>query len=270
MPSNDNSQEEGTINQDACDKYGISLTEPPVEPVEPHSRYARDDTVYGFVTEVSHDGKGTEIEIKDWGYCLENNTIELGFQNMPRSQVMEEVIKSYGLIPIVDLSGLNDDVISWNNASSSGSSSNTGGGGNMTGDGSMTWEECWEIAQTWNYAGWGSNHDPELAWKTMGTKKGHGADCYDATAWLYYVLNFKVGVPARDVVGAGNGGSGTHHVIQTKKTGDWSFPSEYDNMTTNLKVTSGMKGGDFKVSREPPSADGKIPEYRNDWYGDRS
>ena len=65
------------INQEACDKYGISLKDIPTEPVEPHSRYARDDTVYGFVTEVSHDGKGTEIEIKDWGYCLENNTIEI-------------------------------------------------------------------------------------------------------------------------------------------------------------------------------------------------
>lgn len=274
MPTNTDSDSQNsnvsTINKDACAKYGISLSEIPTEPFEPYSRYGIDDTVYGFVTEVTHDQKGTEVEIKDWGYCLENNTIELGFQNMPRSQIMEEVIKSYGLIPLVDLSGLRDDTISWNN-STSNNDSNTGGGGNMTGDGSMTWEECWEVAQTWPYGGWGSNHDPKLAWDTMGTKKGHSADCYDATAWLYYVLNFKVGVPARDVVGPGTGQSGTHHVIQTKKDGDWSFPEvEYHDMDSGLGLTSRMKGGDYKVSREPPSANGDIPQYRNDWYGNRS
>ena len=54
-----------------------------------------------------------------------------------------------------------------------------------------------------------------------------------------------------------------------QKDGDWVFPSWYDKVTTNLKVTSGMKNGDYKVSREPPT-NGKIPEYRNDWYGNRS
>ena len=266
--TNDSNNSDSPINQDACEKYGISLNELPVEPVEPYSRYNEDDTVYGFVTEVSHDNNGTEVEIKDWGYCLENNTIELGFQNMPRSQIMEEVIKSYGLVPLVDLTGLRDDEISWNNSTSN--DSNTGGGGNLTGDGSMTWEECWDIAQTWPYGGWGSNHDPELAWKTMGTQKGHSADCYDATAWLYYVLNFKVGVSARDIVGSGTGQSGTHHVIQTKKDGDWSFPSEYSNMDSGLGVTGGMKSGEYHVSREPPSSNGDIPEYKNNWYGNRS
>ena len=269
----ENTGVEVEINEDACEKYGISLSEPATEPVEPYSRYNPDDTVYGFVTEVSHDSKGTEIEIKDWGYCLEENRIELGFQNMPRSQIMEEVIKTYGLIPVVDLTDLNDDVISWNNQVSHASSSktNTGGGGNLTanGDGSMTWEQCWEIAESWSYGGNGSGHDPELAWKNMGTKKNINADCYDATAWLYYVLNFKVGVPARDIVGGGNAGSGTHHVIQVNKNGKWQFPEEYHSMTTNLRVTEAMYGGDFKVSREPPNGK-NIPEYRNDWYGDRS
>ena len=79
--SSNDTGNEVSINYDACEKYGISLSEPSVEPVEPYSRYNVDDTVYGFVTEVTHDNKGTEIEIKDWGYCLEDNTIELGFQD---------------------------------------------------------------------------------------------------------------------------------------------------------------------------------------------
>ena len=129
--NNANSTSDVVINLDACEKYGISLSEPPVEPVEPYSRYLSDDTVYGFVTEVTHDTDGTEVEIKDWGYCLEENRIELGFENMKRSQVMEEVIKTYGLVPRVDLSGLAVDVISWDNSTSKSSESNTGGGGNL-------------------------------------------------------------------------------------------------------------------------------------------
>ena len=116
------------INKDACEKYGISLNEIPTEPVEPHSRYLEDDTVYGFITEVTHDQNGTEVEIKDWGYCLEDNTIELGFNNMLRSEIMREVIKSYGLVPVVDLTGLRDDVISWNNKPATSSKNNTEGG----------------------------------------------------------------------------------------------------------------------------------------------
>ena len=119
-----------SINKEACEKYGITINEIPTEPVEPYSRYNDDDTIYGFITEVTHDQKGTEIEIKDWGYCLEDNTIELGFQNMHRSEIFEEVIKSYGLVPVVDLSDLKDEVISWDNSTSKGSSSSgdTGSG----------------------------------------------------------------------------------------------------------------------------------------------
>lgn len=123
------------INQEACEKYGITINELPIEPVEPYTRYNIDDTVYGFVTEVSHDQKGTEIEIKDWGLCLEENRIELGFQNMLRSRIMEEVIKTYGLVPVVDFTDLPDEIISWDNSikkSKSSSSGSSGGTGEST------------------------------------------------------------------------------------------------------------------------------------------
>ena len=130
MPNDNNNSNEQSqnINKDACEKYGISLKDIPIEPVEPYSRYNVDDTVYGFVTEVTHDSKGTEIEIKDWGYCLEENRIELGFQNMPRSQIMREVILSYGLVPVVDFEGLPDEVISWDNQVSKPVANNVEGG----------------------------------------------------------------------------------------------------------------------------------------------
>lgn len=145
--SNSNSNENTTasdiassseINAEACEKYGITLGEIPTEPVEPYSRYNLDDTVYGFVTEVTHDQKGTEIEIKDWGYCLEENRIPLGFQEMPRSQIMEEVIKTYGLVPMVDFTGMPDETISWDNSTSKSSSNeSTGAGGDSTGSASI-------------------------------------------------------------------------------------------------------------------------------------
>ena len=116
------------INKEACKKYGITLREPPEDPVEPYSRYASDDTIYGFITKTTHDQDGTEIEIKDWGYCLEENRIELGFQNMLRSEIMEEVIKTYGLVPIVDFTDLEDDVTSWDNGIHKSKSSDTTNG----------------------------------------------------------------------------------------------------------------------------------------------
>lgn len=121
----------------------------------------------------------------------------------------------------------------------------------ISGDGSMTWDQCWSIARSWVYGGWGSHHDPTLAWNTMGTTMGHTADCYDCTAWLFYVLNYKVGVPARDICGSGGGKSGTHHVIQVEQNGQWVIPAEMGTLTGKLRASSGMKNGNYMVCRSP-------------------
>jgi hypothetical protein len=180
------------------------------------------------------------------------------------------VIKSAGMIPKVDFSGLTDEKIDYTSISSSGSSNDS-----STSDGSMSWDDLWKYAHKWSYRGWGSNHDPKKAWDTMrgGSKGNKGlnyGDCYDATAFLYYAINFKVegNYKARDCVGRGYGSSGTHHAVQVKKDGgEWQFPSEYDGMTTNLHVGSLKKS--FKVCRDPPDANGNIPSYSNKWYGNR-
>lgn len=228
---------------------------------KPYTRSDKDGGIYGFVTDVSHDQMGTELEIKDWGLCLEDNTKKLSFNNMLRSQILTEVIKSYGLVPAVDFTGLRDDMITWSNVTSSGNDSDDDGTGNLNADGSMTEEEVWDIACTFNYAGIGTDHDPEKAWEMIGTRKGSSADCYDCTAWLYYVYNFKVGIPARDICYHSDyASSGSHHTIQLYRNGKWEDPLEYDNMTTNLKVIkSRSKSGDH-VCRTPPSG-GSIPPY---------
>ena len=229
---------------------------------KPYIRSDGDGGIYGFVTDVTHDSKGTELEIKDWGYCLEDDTKELSFNNMLRSQIIEEVIKSYGLVPAVDFTGLKDDMISWTNVTSSGSGdSSDDGTGSINADGSMTEDQVWEIASTFSYAGIGTNHDPEKAWEMIGTKKGSSADCYDCTAWLYYVYNFKVGIPARDICYHSDyASSGSHHTIQYFKNNQWIDPPEYDKITTNLKVIKSRNKSQDHICRTPPSG-GSIPSY---------
>ena len=52
---------------------------------------------------------------------MEDTEKELEFEEMFRSEVISEVAKSYGLTPIVDLTGLDDDLISWSNKRTMGS-----------------------------------------------------------------------------------------------------------------------------------------------------
>lgn len=250
-------------------KTSEQIKQEKMEETRPYSRQDGDGGLYGFITDVTHDDKGTELEIKDWGFCLEDDTKELSFNNMLRSQILEEVIKSYGLVPVVDFTGLKDDTITWTNVTGgSGSGGGENGDYGATGDGSMTEADMEQIAPQLKYEHLGSGHDPQKGYDIVS--KAKAGDCYDVTAWAYYCYNFKIGIPCRDIVGKGYGASGTHHVAMIQKNGEWIFPSWYANVTTNLKVTGEMKSGDYKVSREPPSADGSIPPYRNDWYGNRS
>lgn len=226
-------------------------------------RSASDDGLYGFVVEVTNSQQSSEVNLKDWGYCLEDTGKELSFSGLLRSHVIEEVIKSYGLSPIVNFEGLDDDLISWTNMKSVGqastSSSSSDDGASVNGDGSMTEDQAWDIYKTFVYGGWGSDHDPQKAWEKMGTTKGASADCYDATAWMYYVYNYKIGIPARDICypSAAAVHSGTHHVVQIYKNGKWFVPNQYSGITSGL---GGSEQAKYHVCRKPPS-NGNQPEY---------
>ena len=104
------------------------------------SRSASDDGLYGFVTEVSHKQELTSLKLKDWGLCLEDTEKELEFSGLFRSEVICEVAKSYGLTPIVDLGDLEDDVITWNNKKSMGTSKGSANDNNL--EESKTLNEC--------------------------------------------------------------------------------------------------------------------------------
>ena len=131
---------------------------------------------------------------------------------------------------------------------------------NSLGDGSMTDADITKLAKKVRYGGMGSGHDPEKGFKNLTVD--HRGDCYDITAGLYYAYNFKVGIPARDIVSSSkHSKSRTHHCCQIQKNGSWVFPDFYKYCTTDLKVLSNMRNGDFDVAREPPSSDGSIPRY---------
>ena len=210
-------------------------------------------SILGFITDIQFTESGTEIDISGYGKLLEEED-QLTYTQTLRSEILEEVIKTAGLIPIVDFTDMEDDVIDWTSKSSSGSDDKS------SGDGSMTYNEAWEIAQSFKYAHIGTGHDPKKAWEMIGTTKGHGADCYDATAWLYYVMNYKVGKEARDVCNTGTGSSGSHHWIQLKENGQWVDPSEYSNMTGNLRIIHNRSSQDH-ICRAPGGTADSPPAY---------
>lgn len=222
-----------------------------------------------FITDVNIDNNKLELSLSGFEKLLEQENI-LSFTGLRRSVILREVIKMAGLEPVIDTTGLPDEIINWSTEKQSGKKDeNSGSGGyNVSGDGSWTEQMLEELAPQLKYAHLGSGHDPKKGYDIV--TKNKAGDCYDVTAFAYYVYNFKIGIPCRDIVGKGYGASGTHHVAMILKDGDWVFPSWYDKVTTNLKVTGGMKSGDYKVSREPPDSSGNIPAYRNDWYGNRS
>ena len=136
--------QEELANQD-LDKSELEKAQDEAFENMPYSRSDGDAGLYGFITDVTHEDKGTELEIKDWGYCLEDDTKELSFSNMYRSQILIEVIKSYGLVPVVDFTGLKDDVISWSNVTQTEETTTNNQGNDST---SLTQSSEWDDSTT--------------------------------------------------------------------------------------------------------------------------
>lgn len=216
-----------------------------------------------FITDVNISENKLDISLSGFEKLLEQENC-LSFKGQRRSVILAEIIKMAGMVPIIDTTGLPDTIIDWSTEKSTKKDKKDGDSGsfNLSSDGSMTEEQAWEIARSWGYGGSCSSHEPEEAWKALGDKKGMAPDCYGATAWLYYVFNMKVGIPARDICYHSDyASSGSHHTIQLNRNGQWEDPQEYDSMTTNLKVIKSRDKSKDHISREPPSG-GTIPPYQ--------
>lgn len=85
----------------------------------------------GFITEQTFSESGVEIKVNGYSKLLDQKFL-FNFTNMKRSEILKEIIKTAGLVPVVDAKGLDDDVTNFTNKSSSNSSTNselTGGEG---------------------------------------------------------------------------------------------------------------------------------------------
>ena len=93
-----------------------------------------DKVLDGFITEQTYTEEGTELKISGRSKLLER-TYKFKFSQMNRSVIIEEVIKCAGLVPMVNATGLEDDIIDFNNLSGGkGSSSSGTTEGESTGD----------------------------------------------------------------------------------------------------------------------------------------
>lgn len=72
---------------------------------------------YGFVDDINFKESVLEIKGADYSKALQQEDI-MTFKQMKRSDILKEIIKSSGMIPMIDTTGLRDDVIDWTSAKS--------------------------------------------------------------------------------------------------------------------------------------------------------
>lgn len=77
------------------------------------------NVLLGFITEESFNESGMDLSISSFTKLLEQE-YKFDFTQMKRSEILIEMIKTAGLEPEVDPTGLQDDVIDYTNISSSG------------------------------------------------------------------------------------------------------------------------------------------------------
>lgn len=84
-----------------------------------------DKILTGFITEQTFTETATDVKLSGMTKLLEQK-FKFDFKQMKRSKILEEIIKTAGLTPVINVKGLDDDVTDFTNLS--GDSSTTTGG----------------------------------------------------------------------------------------------------------------------------------------------
>lgn len=92
----------------------------------------------GLFNDVKHSNREINLPFVDYGVLLEQNAV-MSFTQKKRSEIMREIVKAAGLIPIIDFTGVKDDVMDYSTESSSADSS---GGDTVTGAGLKSCGYC--------------------------------------------------------------------------------------------------------------------------------
>ena len=90
------------------------------------------EVLLGFITEQRFSQGNVEIQISGMTKLLDKK-YQFNFTQMKRSLIVEEIIKTAGLVPVIDFTGMLDEVIDYSN---NGSGDDEGGdyAGNVSGD----------------------------------------------------------------------------------------------------------------------------------------
>lgn len=95
------------------------------ESIKENSDPEMNQILKGFITEESFSEDGMELSISGMSKLLERE-YQFEFSQMKRSDIIKEVIKTAGLVPHVDPTGLNDEVIDYSNKGGDGDSDDEG------------------------------------------------------------------------------------------------------------------------------------------------
>lgn len=130
---NNKDTEEEIKEKQALNKKGVETSTPTEEEKKQIKKLAKEEviqeitglehSILGWIVEENISGDGIDLNINDYGKLLEQKD-KLTYENMYRSKILEEVIKTAGLIPIIDFTNLQDDVISWTSVSSNNDNEN--------------------------------------------------------------------------------------------------------------------------------------------------
>ena len=85
-----------------------------------------DEVLLAFITEQRFSEKGVDITLSGMTNLLDKK-YQFDFSQMKMSSILEERIKTAGLTPVVDFTGMEDEVIDYSNVSSSEDSDDEGG-----------------------------------------------------------------------------------------------------------------------------------------------
>lgn len=77
------------------------------------------EVAYGIFNDITHNSDEISIPFTDYGVLLEQSA-SLSFVQMKRSEIMRAIVEKCGLIPIIDFTGVNDDILDYTTVSSSG------------------------------------------------------------------------------------------------------------------------------------------------------
>ena len=90
----------------------------------------------GFITEQTFSESGVSVKVAGMSTLLDEK-FKFDFKQMKRSKILEEIIKTAGMVPVIDVKGLDDDVTDFSNLSNdnSGAESDLAGGEGATIDG---------------------------------------------------------------------------------------------------------------------------------------